>query len=328
MKYWPGTNHEAFECLAPKAALLDILGCTRGCLVNLYSCPALSKTQNMSSTIAASRLLSIPIELRTKIYRDLLSPDPARVHTLYHDRHGREAPFDIDPTILRVSRQIYSEAVSILYHTANVWIYLATPVVMQCTGGNYPDGDADPPDLFRTDAREAVKPASRLSSWHTAFSTVKCLELEGQPESTAEGYIYPHCFQRLRNIELVTSRHAIWGDGQCGSYFSHTGQTVLRILKLLAEEQAPDSPTTKRLKFTIQPDWRTVESELLMRNGDMDKRTKAIVGLLKALKRRTGAEIEVAEGVFTKTLREWKMEEVEVDEWEKVLLADAESTDL
>ena len=80
---------------------------------------------------------------------------------------------------------------------------------------------------------------------------------------------------------------------------------------------------TKHLKITLQPDWRTVESELLMRNGVMDGKTKAIVGLLKALKRRTDAEIEVEEGVLTKTLRELKMEEAEVDEWEKVLLADA-----
>lgn len=288
----------------------------------------MSETQNMASTIQASPLLALPLELRTKIYQGLLNPDPNSVHTLYHDRHGREAPFDIDPTILRVNRQIYSEAVSILYDAANVRIYLATPVVKQCTGGNYPDAAPNPPDLFRKDNEGSIKPASRLD-WRTEppIATAKYLEQEGQLESTAEGYIYPRCFQRLHKIELVTSRHAIWGAGQRGSYFSHTGQTVLRILKLLAEEQAPQSPMTKRLKVTIQPDWRTVEAQLLMRSGEMDNRTKAIVGLLKALERRTGAEIEIGEGSLTKTLREWKMEEVEIDQWEKVLLADAGGND-
>ncbi len=56
----------------------------------------------------------------------------------------------------------------------------------------------------------------------------------------------------------------------------------------------------------------------------MDIKTKAIVGLLKALKRRTDAEIEVEEGVYTKTLRELEMEEVDIDVWEELLLADAD----
>ncbi|CAD6567836.1 MAG: hypothetical protein ASARMPREDX12_000815 [Alectoria sarmentosa] len=276
----------------------------------------------MAATTQASPLLALPSELRIKIFRELLGPDPARVHTLYHDRQGREASFDTDPTILRANRQIYSEAISILYDTASVRIYLATPVVVQCSGGYHPDDLIDPPELFRKDTREVVKPANRLE-WRTAPPTSEDLEMKGEPEPIAEGYIYPHCFQRLRKIELITSCHAIWGDSMCGSYFSHIGQTVLRILRLLAEEQATKS-MPRRLKFTIQPDWRTVETQWLMRNSEEDKKTKAIIGLLKALNRRTDAEIEVEEGVVTKTLKEFEMEEVEVDEWEKLLLADTD----
>lgn len=54
----------------------------------------------------------------------------------------------------------------------------------------------------------------------------------------------------------------------------------------------------------------------------MNGKTRAIVGLLKALKRRTDIEIEVEEGAFTTTMREFEMEKAEVDEWEKVLLGD------
>ena len=273
------------------------------------------------AVIQASPLLALPLELRTKIYQDLLSPDPARVHALYHDRHGKEASFGIDPTILRVNKQIYYEAIAILYDTADVQIFLATPVVAQCTGGTYPDSIVDPPDLFRASSEDA-SPSAKELDWRSALSVIDGLEPEGLFEPTAQGYIYPHCFQRFRKIQLVTSRHAIWGATRGGSYFSHTGKTVLRILKLLAEEQAWKSRLTKRLKITLQPDWRTVQSELLMRKGEVNGKTKVIVGLLKALKRRTNIEIEVEEGVFTKTLRELKMEEVEVDEWEKVLLAD------
>ena len=274
----------------------------------------------MTANTQASPFLALPLELRTKIYENLLSSDTARIHTLYHDRHGRTASSNIHPTILRVNKQICSEAISILYDTVNVRIYLATPVVLQCTGGNYPDHIVDPPDLFRQGTEGAVKAANGLD-WRFAPSTVRGFQSEKLPDSAAEGYIYPHCFQRLRKIQVVTSRHAIWGDCNCGSFFSHTGQTVLRILRLLAEGQAT---RRKRLKFTLQPDWRTVESQLLMRNGDMDKRTKAIIGLLKALERRTDAEIEVEEGAFTKTLKKLVMKEAEIDEWEKVLLADAD----
>lgn len=272
----------------------------------------------MAASTQASPLLALPIELRSKVYEQLLRPDPDHVCTLYHDRNGREAFFDIDPTILRVNKQIYFEAISILYDNASVQIDLATPVVKQCTGGNYPDGITNPPDLFCKVAEEDTELARKLD-WRTALPTAEA----GRPGSTAEGYIYPYCFQRLRNIQVVTSRHAIWGSSWGGSYFSHTGKTVFRILRLLAEEQATRSPVTKRLKLIIRPDWRTVESELLMRSGAMDEKTKVIVGLLKALQRRTGAEIEVEEGALTKTLRELKMEEVEIDEWEKLLLADA-----
>lgn len=276
---------------------------------------------SMASSTSVSPLLALPLELRIAIYEQLLSPDPARIHQLYHDRNGREASFDIDPTILQVSKQIYSEAIPILYENASVRLYLATPVVVQCTGGNYPDGNVDPPDLFRKESNRAIDTAKKLK-WRIGAPTVHGLEIEERLDSQYQGYIYPHCFQRLRKIQLVTSRHAIWGDSQCGSYFSHTGQTVLRILKVLAEEQAIKPPMTKRFKITMRPTWRTVESQLLMRSGEMDMKTKAIIGLLKALKRRTGMDIEVEEGAFTKTLRELKMEEVEVDKWEKVLLAD------
>lgn len=58
--------------------------------------------------------------------------------------------------------------------------------------------------------------------------------------------------------------------------------------------------------------------------GRDGREDESIVGLLKAVKRRTGAEIEVEEGVFTKTLKEFEMEGFEVDEWERLLLADAD----
>lgn len=60
------------------------------------------------ASLQASPLLILPLELRAKIFEELLCPNPGRVYTLYHDRQGRQASFNIDPTILRVNEQIYS----------------------------------------------------------------------------------------------------------------------------------------------------------------------------------------------------------------------------
>ena len=75
---------------------------------------------------------------------------------------------------------------------------------------------------------------------------------------------------------------------------------MLRILKLLAEEQVTKSPLPKRVRITIQPDWRTLEAQMLMRNGKTDEKTMAIIGLLKALQRRIDVDIEDGKGMFTK----------------------------
>ena len=66
-----------------------------------------------------------------------------------------------------------------------------------------------PPDLFRTD--------------------------------TNEGIIYPHCFQRLRYIEVVTAHCAVWGTCFGGSYLTHIAQLILNILRVLAEEEGTAS---------------------------------------------------------------------------------------
>ena len=48
-------------------------------------------------------MLSLPLELRIPIYKELLSPNPDRVHILYHEKLGREATLGTNPAILRVS---------------------------------------------------------------------------------------------------------------------------------------------------------------------------------------------------------------------------------
>ena len=270
-------------------------------------------------------MLALPLELRISVYKQLLNLDPDRVHTPYDDqlgrKFGREIPFPIHVTILCVNKHIYPEAVSILYDTASLQIYLGTTVIQQCRYRDFTSNDDAPPNLFRTDSEGAFKSTNDIK-W--------CKFKEGFV-SLPPNYIYPHCFQRLRMVHLVTSYQAIWGiawrDEEFGSYFSHTGHLVLRILSLLIQVQVTKSPKTMRFKFAIQRSRRTADSQLLMRNYEVDQKTQTLVGLLKALQRGTKAKIkieEVVEGTIMVRLKEWKMEEAEVDEWEKVLLSDSD----
>ncbi|MCJ1301386.1 hypothetical protein MMC08_004186 [Hypocenomyce scalaris] len=175
-------------------------------------------------------ILALPLELRLRIYEELLAPNPAIVHTLYHDRRGRDRSFNIHPSILRVNTQIHDEAVAVLYDHNTFMLDLSTAVVSQCTGGSYPDRIRGPQPLFRDDAEP----------------------------TTAQGLIYPHCLKRLRNIDLLTSPSAVWGSAQLGShgsaqlgtFFSHIGNLILSVLRLLAYEEAT-MESMKRLRFTF-----------------------------------------------------------------------------
>ena len=274
----------------------------------------------MTGSIQTSPLLALPLELRIEVYKQCLNPDPERVHTLYHDRHGREASFGLVPNILRVNKQIYSEAISILYDNARVSIYLGTAIDRKRTDGNYSDGIDDPPALFRlnkVDAYEREYVLSRFPIQCDVQSSVRGPESQRRLEAAAPGYIYPQCFQRLRNIQVVTSLPAIWGYDSGGVFFSYIGRTVLWILDLLAEKQVGESPVTRSVKFSIQLVFGQVETPLLMRIDENVSKTKSIVGLRDALKGITNVEIHIEEGVLTKVLRDLKDDEA--DEWEKML---------
>ena len=301
----------------------------------------------MAASIQASPLLALPLELRIPVYKQLLNPDPDRVHTLYDDQFDREIPFPIHTSILRVNKQIYSEAVSILYDTASLQIYLPTPVFQKRNYRDFTSNVDEPPKLFRTDSEGAFKSKDKIK-WCNSPSSVKSRQSEAF-EPLPPGYIYPHCFQRLRKVHLITSRQAMWGTGRhdevLGSYFSPTGHLVLRILRLLAQVQVTKSLKRMHFKFAIHAGPYIAESLPLMRNGQADQKTKTIVGLLKALERRINADIEevnewvvwewiaddikVGNRTITRSLKawevdEWKMEDAEVDKWEKVLLSDSD----
>ena len=185
----------------------------------------------MSTEILASRdqqfpFLRLPCELRSLIYRNLLCPEPDDIKILYHDRYGRRKSFNIHPSILRVNRQIYAESVSFLYDHNIFKIFLATRVVKQCTGGQYPDHIPEPQSLFRC---------------------------HPTPHTRSQGLIYSDCLARMRHLEIEIAMTSVWGSTRWGYYLSHIGLLILKILESLAEQEVSykrEGPGMRTLEFS------------------------------------------------------------------------------
>ncbi|MCJ1379258.1 hypothetical protein MMC17_002359 [Xylographa soralifera] len=183
--------------------------------------------------------LALPLELRMIVYRELLSPNEERPLLLYHDQSGRPEMLDVHPSILRVNSQIYIEASPILYDLNIFKIDLSSMVPRHSPGLDLPEVRSDHLSLFRSDTAPnnlLVKPNGRCVPVH----------------SRSSGLIYPHCFQRLRHLELVTSHGAVWGSGHLNDYISTTGDLILEILRYLAKRAAPDGQCKKTFRVTTK----------------------------------------------------------------------------
>ena len=184
--------------------------------------------------------LALPLELRMVVYKELLSPNMGTTLLLYHDRSGRSEKLDTHPSILQVSSQIHIEAFPVLYDHNIFEIDLSSTVVRHPPGSEFPGTRSDHHlPLFRSDTAPnnlPVKPKGRCVFAH----------------STPSGLIYPHCFQRLRQLTLVTSHGAIWGPGFIDDCFSTTGDLVLEILRYLAKPAVPHRQCEKTFKVTTK----------------------------------------------------------------------------
>lgn len=254
-----------------------------------------------------SPLFVLPLELRNKIYKGLLCPDPTRIHTLYHDRQGREPSFNLHPQILSVCKQARDEAFPLLYCNNIFEIYIATTVVKQCTGGIYPDSTPDPPPLLREDA----PPVNHSAPMHNRGPLLsKTAAYEPYVELGSRGIMYIHCFQQLRQLRLVTSRGAIWGQARGGEFFSTPGKLILEILHDLIGESPGSLPMI--LDFIVQPNCRTKYGIFQAGKTDAkDGRAMEIAALLQKLQSTRTVHLE--EKVFSDELGRLETKQVDID---------------
>ena len=181
-------------------------------------------------------LLRLPMELRLKIYEELLCPYPAQRLRLYHDRHGRKKSMNLHPAILCANKQIHDEATELLYDGNIFEIWLATRVVIQCTGGSYPDSLVDPPPLLQEE------PACETSS---VAESEACQNKERRYRTSAElGIISPHSLRRMRHIRLITSPSALWGHRRGPGFCTDIWDTILEILECLCKGDRTTPPNS------------------------------------------------------------------------------------
>lgn len=241
---------------------------------------------DMGKTCQQSRLLALPQELRTKIYEELLCPEPTKVYSLWHDREGRQGLFSLRPSILRVSKQIYYEAVSLLYDNNIFEINLTTNVV-QTSWNNYLDGKSDPPPLFQKNgiSTDPWTDETPITDSHLFLRTL-------------EGVMNAQSFQRLRHIKIKTRRAAIWGwttrESAGERFFSHTGELIMRVLKLLSEQPHVATPVQHTFEFQIVPDWTTKHGVFGGGRRDVDDVTNVMemLILLRKIKKRRSVMVE------------------------------------
>ena len=201
----------------------------------------ISTKQTASPT--SSPFLSLPPEIRHLIYQELLlgaihwrfpkwHDTSYRSYVLYNDRTGRQQKLLIHVAILRTNKQINAEATPILYEQNAFLIDLSSRVTYQGNGGMYPDRYGKAPYIFLGADEDTT----------------------AQEQFRLPGVIYPHCLQRLSNLEIVVSAGSVWGSMYIGGeFFTHIGALLLDLLRLLAFDENPQpSHTPKRLVFTVK----------------------------------------------------------------------------
>lgn len=166
-------------------------------------------------------LFSLPTELRLHIYAILLT-DPSPL-TLYNDDHPHRPALPVYPAILQSCRQIYTEASPVLYHR-NLFL------IMLCT---------DQGTTF-------YEPREKESNWEPLLVREVATEMYNRVELSREGVIEAAALRKMRNVEIVTNRHAVWESVLFGSTFSESGKTLVEALGAIAGKQTAKHPLLYR----------------------------------------------------------------------------------
>lgn len=187
-------------------------------------------------------LLNLPFELRHQIYSELLCPSLNESITLYSAPHGRTSALNIHPNILLINKQIYHEAIHLLYSNRyKIELVWPTPLV--------PHRSPSLPDVFVSHDAQYLE---STRDW--------CYTTEGKLLST-KAKLYPYIFRRLQHIEIETADCAIWNRSYLGPCWSQSGSLVVEMLRYLSridvekEDGELAKVQTLDFKFSVMPNY-------------------------------------------------------------------------
>ncbi|KAL8832801.1 MAG: hypothetical protein Q9170_004746 [Blastenia crenularia] len=170
--------------------------------------------QERKEAIKPFLFLSLPLELRRPIYTELLIPSTLssgsviESRKIWHDRHGLQKHIPVYPQILLANKQVNAEATAILYEENILKIDISSAVTEPIGPRTGPH--TSPQYLFRSD------PPPRYFD---------------EP-----GKIYPQCLRRIAKVEIKMSLSAIRARAASGYRFSHIGNLLVEVLRVLAED--------------------------------------------------------------------------------------------
>lgn len=232
-----------------------------------------------------SQFLKLPLELRLKIYEELLCPQPGRPLQIYHDRIGRKCPINTHPAILRTNKKIYEEAVDLLYEHNIFEIRLATMFSRQWIAGYQPDSMPDAPPLIRRDAASGSSLEMEGQESSAVHPVEKTKHMEKYTVIPAEpGIICPESLQRMSHVRLLISGGALWGQTMGGNFRRDIAPIVLDILKCL-ENGSLKTPRKKVLDIVLVLPGNISGIFMTKRYKHEDTTTLDLAAQLVALKR-------------------------------------------
>ena len=264
----------------------------------------------MATNLQTPTLLTLPIELRNIIYSELLSSKRSQPLILYDSGKGREAVFDLHPSILRSNKQIYAEAISYLYKKNTLQLDLARPFSGGCDGRYYSNHRRPILPLFRCDdtiIHTAVlvdgeyddrprRIVTHITPRPERYQDCRC----HLPPLPGPGPIYPHVLRRLAHIELIVGATSMCDTSKDGAFLTHMGKVFLDILRLLAEEEIEEGLVTKKtLRVEILAKW-VPDNLFLGDKGPSLSRKEGqalrveMLALLKEIRRRRVVEVKEA----------------------------------